>query len=191
MPKIVDHERRRRDLARATIRVIGRDGLDKASFRAIATEAGWSTGVLQHYFATKADLLDAALDEIEVLILEPFVAAQSAPSGRAAIVASIDAMLAVDDDAARVWLAFAAQAATDPVAARRWRRAERLWRDRWSSLVRRGIDDGSLDRDVDPAAAGAMLHSLISGARIGTLLGSPVDATLAIAGLAPAPTSRR
>lgn len=57
MPKLVDHEERRRDIARATWRVLARDGVATVSVRTVAAEAGLSTGALRHYFADQAGLL--------------------------------------------------------------------------------------------------------------------------------------
>ncbi|GAA1274998.1 TetR/AcrR family transcriptional regulator [Sphaerisporangium rubeum] len=61
MPKIVDHEERRAEVVAAARRVILRDGIEGATTRAIAKEAGYSNGVLTHYFADKDDILLAAL----------------------------------------------------------------------------------------------------------------------------------
>ncbi|MCI4659528.1 TetR/AcrR family transcriptional regulator [Cryobacterium algoricola] len=57
MPKIVDHEERRAEVLEATWRVIATRGLDAATVRQIAKEAGVSSGVLAHYFADKDDIL--------------------------------------------------------------------------------------------------------------------------------------
>jgi AcrR family transcriptional regulator len=61
MPKIVDHDERRQEVVAAARRVIVRDGIDAATTRAIAKEAGYSNGVLAHYFADKDDILLSAL----------------------------------------------------------------------------------------------------------------------------------
>ncbi len=61
MPKIVDHDERRRSLIEATWRVIAREGIANATTRGIAREAGCSSGVLAHYFADKADLMASAM----------------------------------------------------------------------------------------------------------------------------------
>ena len=65
MPKIVDHERRRRDVVNAAWRVINRIGLENATMRAIAREAKSSTGAIAHYFASKDDILRAALERAD------------------------------------------------------------------------------------------------------------------------------
>ncbi|GAA3230003.1 TetR/AcrR family transcriptional regulator [Nonomuraea helvata] len=61
MPKIVDHDERRREVLSAARRVIVRDGIDAATTRAIAKEAGYSNGVLAHYFADKDEIMLSAL----------------------------------------------------------------------------------------------------------------------------------
>lgn len=61
MPKDVDHDERREELLEAVWRVVARDGIERATIRAIARETGWSSGVLAHYFADKDDIIDSAL----------------------------------------------------------------------------------------------------------------------------------
>lgn len=57
MPKVVDHEQRRLDLAAAAWRVAAREGGQAISIRSVATEAGWSTGALRHYFPARGHLV--------------------------------------------------------------------------------------------------------------------------------------
>jgi AcrR family transcriptional regulator len=64
MPRSVDHDRRRRDLALAACAVIARRGLAGATMRDVASEAGCTTGMVSHYFADKEHLLVAALDVV-------------------------------------------------------------------------------------------------------------------------------
>lgn len=60
MPKVVDHDQRRAEIVAATMRVVERVGLEGVTVREIAAEAGYSTGVLAHYFTNKADILVTA-----------------------------------------------------------------------------------------------------------------------------------
>lgn len=60
MPKIVDHDERREELLAAVWRILARDGIEGATLRAIAAETGWSSGVLQHYFRSKHDIIVSA-----------------------------------------------------------------------------------------------------------------------------------
>jgi AcrR family transcriptional regulator len=61
MPKVVDHDVRRRELVEAAWRVIAARGIDEVTVREIARESGYSSGVLAHYFENKDDLLVHAL----------------------------------------------------------------------------------------------------------------------------------
>ena len=61
MPKIVDHQARRREIVEASWRVIAADGLAGVTMRKIADAAGCSTGRLTHYFANREEIVLAAL----------------------------------------------------------------------------------------------------------------------------------
>ncbi|TQR47163.1 TetR/AcrR family transcriptional regulator [Paenibacillus popilliae] len=62
MPKIVDHEKRKRLVAEAAIRVIQREGLDNATVRNVAAEAGLSVGSMRHYFSTQVELFSFCMN---------------------------------------------------------------------------------------------------------------------------------
>jgi len=61
MPKIVDHQQRKENIAEAAWRVIRRDGLDGVSVRRIAQEMGISLGSLRYYFDNQHELLAFAM----------------------------------------------------------------------------------------------------------------------------------
>jgi AcrR family transcriptional regulator len=61
MPRVVDHEARRRELADAAWRAIVKYGLEGTTTRLIARESGYSAGVLAHYFESKDEILLEAL----------------------------------------------------------------------------------------------------------------------------------
>jgi TetR/AcrR family transcriptional regulator, transcriptional repressor of bet genes len=61
MPKIVDHAQRRDEIALVACRVVAAHGFDQASMVRIAREAGYTTGMLAHYFDSKQDIIIAAL----------------------------------------------------------------------------------------------------------------------------------
>jgi DNA-binding transcriptional regulator YbjK len=52
---------RERPLMEATLRIIGRKGLDGVTHRAVAAEAGMSVGAVTHHFSTRDILVDTAL----------------------------------------------------------------------------------------------------------------------------------
>ncbi len=61
MPKIVDHEQRRDEIALVACRVVAQHGFEQATIVRIAREAGYTTGMVAHYFDTKQDIIIAAL----------------------------------------------------------------------------------------------------------------------------------
>ncbi|HLU73890.1 MAG TPA: TetR/AcrR family transcriptional regulator [Nonomuraea sp.] len=85
MPKIVDHDERRAEVLSAARRVIARDGLDAATTRAIAKEAGYSNGVLAHYFTDKDDILLSALRQSHQRIRERLARKVEGVTGLAAL----------------------------------------------------------------------------------------------------------
>ncbi|CAM3270341.1 TetR/AcrR family transcriptional regulator [Tsukamurella hominis] len=62
MPKQVDHRERREGIARALWRVVDASGVLRLSLREVAKEAGMSHGQVQHYFASRQELLGFAMD---------------------------------------------------------------------------------------------------------------------------------
>jgi AcrR family transcriptional regulator len=117
MPKVVDPVERRRELVEAVLRVIRRDGLEQASVRNVAREAGLSMGSLRHYFASQSELMVFAfrtvIERIESRLarLEP----ESDPRRRAERV--LAELLPLDDERRaenELWLAFTSRAMVDP-----------------------------------------------------------------------------
>jgi AcrR family transcriptional regulator len=57
MPRIVDHHERRREISHAVWQVVVTQGFEAISLRNVAAEAGISVGRIQHYFATKDEMV--------------------------------------------------------------------------------------------------------------------------------------
>jgi TetR/AcrR family transcriptional repressor of bet genes len=57
VPKIVDYDQRREELGAALLEVLARDGIEGVSIRSVAAQAGWTRGVIAHYFADRDELL--------------------------------------------------------------------------------------------------------------------------------------
>src|SRR5690554_3783904 len=62
MPRIVNHEKKRKSIAEAAWNIIKKEGIEKASIRSVAIEAGMSAGALRHYFSTKDEMLLFIMD---------------------------------------------------------------------------------------------------------------------------------
>ncbi|MGQ4615819.1 TetR family transcriptional regulator [Nocardia sp. R7R-8] len=57
VPRLVDHEARRRQITDAVRRVIVSGGLEAVTFQTVAAEAGMSIRLVQYYFGTKREFL--------------------------------------------------------------------------------------------------------------------------------------
>ena len=64
MPKRVDHEERRRQIAEALLRTAATRGLHATGMREVAAEAGVSLRLVQYYFGTKEELMLAAMQHL-------------------------------------------------------------------------------------------------------------------------------
>lgn len=70
MPKIVDHNERKKIIAKATWNIISKEGIQGASVRSIAKEANLSLGAVRHYFNTQEELIEFALALVEEQVNE-------------------------------------------------------------------------------------------------------------------------
>ena len=114
MPKIVDHDQRRDEIALVACRVVAENGFDQATIVRIAREAGYTTGMVAHYFDTKQDIIIAALR----LILRRIEERLTKPSGqeRADLLALLSEALPVDEHRfieCAFWTAFWGQVSAD------------------------------------------------------------------------------
>ncbi|ALG29881.1 hypothetical protein AOZ07_13435 [Glutamicibacter halophytocola] len=62
MPKIVDHDQRRREIVEVTWKFIAREGIEKLNLRDLAAAAGYANGALKPYFPTRDALLVATFN---------------------------------------------------------------------------------------------------------------------------------
>jgi TetR/AcrR family transcriptional regulator, transcriptional repressor of bet genes len=114
MPKIVDHDQRRDEIALVACRVVAENGFEQATIVRIAREAGYTTGMVAHYFDTKQDIIVAALR----LNLRRIEERLTRPSGEAPadLLTVLCEALPIDADRfmeCAVWAAFWGQVSAD------------------------------------------------------------------------------
>jgi TetR/AcrR family transcriptional regulator, transcriptional repressor of bet genes len=139
MPKIVDHHRRREDLALLTLKVISAVGIENATLREIARRGALSLGRLTHYFGSKDDLLAFAFRWLtEKSFAELDRLATVHPPGRPRLEAAVDAMSRFGEPAGiGVWLSIWERATRNPAFANE----HRAFYARWRSYVRTCLSD--------------------------------------------------
>lgn len=114
MPKIVDHEQRREEIALVACRVVAQYGFEQATIVRIAREAGYTTGMVAHYFDTKQDIVIAALRLILRRIEERLT--PGGADGQAPLLAVLTEALPVDETRyieCAFWIAFWGQVPAD------------------------------------------------------------------------------
>ncbi|MEI8407463.1 MULTISPECIES: TetR/AcrR family transcriptional regulator [unclassified Kribbella] len=169
MPKIVDHETRREEIAEALWRVVRRDGIRAASVRTIAAEAGWSAGSVRYYFPDQAGLLSFAMDLVTRRVTERVSALN--PKGNATAVALRYLEEALPLDANRraefdVWMAFMAQAQVESDGGSLHEHVDKVHdglRSLCESLLQSLADSGALREDLELRREIERLHALIDG----------------------------
>lgn len=114
MPKIVDHEKRRDEIALVACRVVAGGGFDQATIVRIAREAGYTTGMVAHYFDTKQDIIIAALRLMLRRIDERLL--RNGGSEPPDLLALLTEMLPIDEERyieCAFWIAFWGQVTAD------------------------------------------------------------------------------
>ncbi|SDN61864.1 TetR/AcrR family transcriptional regulator [Allokutzneria albata] len=167
MPKIVDHDQRRRELATAVWRVVRRDGLGAASVRAVAKEAGWSPSSVQYYFATQDELLTFAMRmTVEGADERLRDEAGVSQDPRVLALAMLERLLPLDSDAriaTELWVAFLSRVLVDAEArdfnATTARETSELFAGLVGGLRDAGMTPAQIDLDVETDR----LHALFDG----------------------------
>lgn len=108
----VDHEERRTQIAEALLRIADTQGLQSASMRAVAAEAGVSLRLVQYYFTTKQALLLDALARLGAQLqarMDTWVrSAGSLPTPRRTVTAVLSSILPTDAESRRITRTYAA-----------------------------------------------------------------------------------
>lgn len=115
MPKIVDHDRRREEIAHVACQVIARHGFEQATVARIARSAGFTTGMVAHYFESKQQIVLSALRLILTRMEQRLM--RSSRSGETRLFKVLSEGLPVDAQRfaeCAFWTAFWGQVAVDP-----------------------------------------------------------------------------
>jgi AcrR family transcriptional regulator len=166
VPKIVDHEQRRWELVRAVWTVIRERGVQGASVRAVAREAGWSPSSVQYYFSTQGELLRFALRAISEAA-ELRLAALELPSDpRDRALAQLELLLPMDPDsliATEIWVAFLSLVRIDAQAGELNTTAHLRVAGLCREVLEGMADAGQIAPDADLDLETSLLQALFDG----------------------------
>lgn len=171
VPKIVDAAARRQEVVDAVFRIIASDGLERASLREVADEAGLAVGSVRHYFANSDELLVHSFsvvidriagrlgDGLDVVLEE----APGSPSRHESVLALLGQLLPLDEERAVdvcVWLAFRNAARIKAVFAPEAARSHRAVAAVVGQLVMALLPDSAEQQDLLVTEAERLLATL-------------------------------
>ena len=177
MPKVVVAETRRQDVAQAVLRIVGRDGLESASLRNVAQEAGLAIGSVRHYFANQTELMIFTMEELRRRIdnrirshAEQLLDPDDGIDRRARTEELLAEFLPLDEtrrEEAVLWTAFITAACTRP----EFRPCARRMYDEMRELIARVLYEaqksGGIPADLDIELETLRLAALLDGLAFG------------------------
>lgn len=179
MPRKVDHKARREEFLAAAYRTIKKKGIAGATVRAIAQEAGFTTGALVHYVDSIDDLLVQASEYAAREVRAQMEAAEQLPDKLEALRQVLYLALCTDEDRRGNWNFFLGfwERSVHSAAVRRTTHARYAeWFKRTARLIRNAKKAGDLPRDIDVRRASRVCVALIDGICIQALRsGSPIS----------------
>lgn len=178
MPKIVDHDERREQLAEAAWRIIRREGLQAVSVRNVAKEAGMSLGSLRHYFVTQEELLSFSMRLVSERGRERIQKLECTGNARRTAERIIEELLPLDEERqaeAEVWLAFIGGTAASHAQELKLQVHHELF-SCFRVLMQLLEDHRLLKEGTDLVLESRRLHALVDGLVIHRLI-DPVENT--------------
>ncbi len=176
MPKRVDHHARRTLIAGAMMRLAADRGLESVSLRHVAAEAGVSSGMVQHYFRTKDEMMAFALDVVSQNVQARLAATTDdlgeSPSPVALVRALLVELLPFDEPRraeGRAALAFLAYAAVRPAVAAALREDTARLREFVADRIRDAQAAGEAPASLEPAHTATALLALVEGLGVNVL----------------------
>jgi AcrR family transcriptional regulator len=171
MPRTADHELRRAQIAAAVHHLIAHGGFEAATMAAAAREAGFSVGLVQHYFKSKDDLLLFAYERMTADQLARVGRLIAEGEGehqpiRAILLRCMPELWPLDDARRgeyRVGRVFRARSLDNPTIAEVARETAGIVRAQIARAVANGKECGEVEQDTDAELAAVELSALIEG----------------------------
>ena len=178
MPKLIDHDKRREEIAEATWRVIHAEGISGVSIRTVATEAGISTGSIRHVFPSKTELLVHATELVGQRAWLRIQRHLDEPDPRKLALAVVEEFLPLDAERRaemEVTVALIAEAPGNDRIREVLDESYKAVREVCRRLVARLHRAGLTTPELDIEAATTALHGLVDGLAIHLLIDPDPD----------------
>lgn len=174
MPKLVDHDARRAEIARATWTAVRDVGIERLRLRDIADEVGFTTGVFAHYFRDKGSVLRYAFNLAYQHAHEQIL--QSNESVDSGLMRLRNALVALIPDpkqpesVAFVSMCFGIRNISDPLLTADYRKKRNAYGRLLRSCIRDAISEGEILVDTAPNEIIDLVFAVLDGVCIAALL---------------------
>ncbi len=166
MPKIVDHDERRRHIVDALWRVVNRDGASEVSVRHVAAEAGMPKSSIGHYVGTMPQLLGLAVDELIQQVTDEAISLDLFDLDTSKVVDVLSTLIPVDKERRNqsgIWLIVLSQAPGDPEVAAVLERLNGAFYETIVELLTMMTKQGLMAEDREITLDARRLHALVDG----------------------------
>jgi AcrR family transcriptional regulator len=166
MPRIVDHDERRREICDVLLDIVAEVGIAGATIRAVADRSGWSTGVIGHYFRNRQDLLLGGMRRAAEIVTEYATGVLTNITGLHAIELLLENLMPIDRHRLalnRIFLFFYAEALRDDELRLEIESYLLDWRKAVARSIHRAQDSGDLPKDLDAKQVAQDLVGMADG----------------------------
>ncbi|MCK0198130.1 TetR/AcrR family transcriptional regulator [Ancylobacter sp. 6x-1] len=166
MPRIVDHDERRRQICDALLDVTAEVGVASATIRGVAERSGWSTGVIGHFFKNRKDLLLGGLRRAAEIHSEHNTRMLSTLEGLQALESILEGAMPLDRRRlamCRIFFFFYAEAMCDEQLRLEIESYLVGWRRSVARAIRQAQEKGDLQPHLDARSISADLIGLVEG----------------------------
>jgi len=181
MPRIVNHDDRRRQICDALLDIVSESGITGATIRAVAERSGWSTGVIGHYFHGRQDLLLGGLRRAAEILDEHNSRMLTTMGGLQALEQILEGSVPLDRRRlalSKIFFFFFVEAMTDLSLRPEVESYLLAWRKSVARAIRQAQEAGDIPADVNRKALAIDLVGLVDGVSMHALIDGAVMAHL-------------
>ena len=178
MPKLIDQDSRRHEIAHAVWRIVLRDGVSAVSIRDVAAEAGLAVGSVRHVFGSKAELLEYSMALVHEQTRDRVAAHFAIKDPRKFAEAVLAELLPLDDQRRpemAVNMAVVAESPSHPGLRRVALDAQQAVSEACVAVLTRLRHDDLIRPGADMAYEAERLHALVDGLALHALTAERKD----------------
>lgn len=173
MPKIIDHDQRRREIIEVAKDLIIRGGFEAATMRSIVAAAGFANGALKRYFPNKDSIVAATFESVLAEMNERIDDIDPSLTPEASLRRYVEAALPLDEhriDSARVLLALWEYSVANEELAELYRAHLATWRSRLAAHIAEARGHGESEENPDVVTLANEVVSVSIGANVTSLM---------------------